>query len=70
MATGSRPRAWGYLAVRLPRTGRHARASGPSRAGSCDHFLHPVEVELIVRMLENYIQKYCMNFAGYRWCGC
>jgi len=23
-----------------------------------------VEVELIVRMLENYIQKYCMNFAN------
>jgi len=33
----------------------HARASGPGRAGSRDHFLRPEEVELIVRVLENYI---------------
>jgi len=70
MATGSRPRDCCRLADGLLRASRYARASRPGRAGSRVHFLRPVEVELIVRMLENYIQKYCMNFAGYRLCGC
>jgi len=57
MATGSRPRAWGRQAVRLPRAERHAHASGPGRAGSCGHFLRPEKIELIVRVLEKEIQK-------------
>lgn len=50
-------------ATGLPRAGRHARASGPGRAGQKRRFLSTVEVELIVRVLEKKIQKYCMNFA-------
>ncbi|TFH48754.1 MAG: hypothetical protein E4G89_05795 [Methanothrix sp.] len=45
MAIGSRPRAWGRLAGKLPRAGRRpTRASEPGRTGSRNHFLSPVDV--------------------------
>ncbi len=58
MGPCSRPRACCRLAVRLPRAERHARErAGPAGCAAAYHFLRPEEMELIVRVLENRIQK-------------